>query len=43
MFVGFMRQKVVHNLVAGKLHKAGTRFCDFGRKLENLSLPVYSQ
>ena len=34
-------QIVPHNIVAGKLYKVENAF--FGRKLENLSMPVYSQ
>ena len=37
------RQKVFDNVRRGKLRKSESGFCDFGRKLENLSMPVHAQ
>ena len=36
-------QKVRRNVRRGKSRKAENGFCDFGRKLENLSMPVHAQ
>ena len=36
-------QKVRRNVRRGKSRKAENGFCDFGRKLENLSMPVEIQ
>ena len=36
-------QKVRRNVRRGKSRKAENCFCDFGRKLENLSMPVHAQ